>query len=148
MEKRAIAIDKPNFFNYIFPSNTGLNATDRKRVAAAQLDETRILADLHVGYGGAIEQADAMFASNGATYFGAAVNLETNAATHTLKRALSEASDIADFLTSLDTEVTSQGSSDDDGSLSQLPQVTKMKIRTASFCTERSGHFDSCASFA
>ena len=125
MENRAAVIGKPGFFNYIFPSNLGLNATDRARVKAAKLDERRILADLHVGYGGAIEQADSMFASHGAGYKGGAVNLETNAATHTMQRALAEASDIGDFL----------GSSD--------VTAGRMKIRTASFCTERSGHFDS-----
>jgi hypothetical protein len=125
MEKRSLSIGKPNFFNYIFPSNLGLNSTDRARATAAGLDETRILADLHVGYGGAVEQADSMFASNGRGYKGGAVNLETNAATHTMQRALAEASDIGDFLASADVT---------DG---------RMKIRTASFCTERSGHFDS-----
>jgi hypothetical protein len=49
------------------------------------------------------------------------VNLETNAATHTMKRALAEASDINDFLNT---------------------DSPRIKIRTASFCTERSGHFD------
>ena len=88
MEERAVTIGKPGFFNYIFPDNLGLNATDRARAAKAGLDETRILADLHVGYGGAIEQANSMFASNGVDYKGGAVNLETNAATHTMKRAL------------------------------------------------------------
>ena len=132
MEARAAAIGKPNFFNYIFPSNLGLNSTDRARAKAMQLDESRILADLHVGYGGAIEQADAMFKTNSLDhggFQGGAVNLETNAATHTMQRALAEATDIADFLASTDT-VGLQG------------KPPRMKIRTASFCTERSGHFD------
>ena len=125
MEQRAKQIGKPAFFNYIFPSNLGLNATDRARVTAAGLDETRILADWHVGYGGAVEDAASMFATNGVAFKGGAVNLETNAATHTMQRALAEASDIGDFLGSAEVA------------------AGRMKIRTASFCTERSGHFDS-----
>jgi hypothetical protein len=45
-------------------SNLGLNTTDIARAKAAGLDATRLLADLHVGYGGAVEQAEAEFASH------------------------------------------------------------------------------------
>ncbi len=120
MEARAAAIGKPSFFNYIFPSNLGLNATDIARANDAGLDASRLLADLHVGYGGAVEQAQAEFSSH-ADFAEGAVNLETNAATHTMKRALAEASDINDFLNA---------------------DSSRIKIRTASFCTARSGYFD------
>lgn len=121
MEARAVAIGKPDFFNYIFPSNLGLNTTDIARAKAAGLDASRLLADLHVGYGGAVEDGNMEFVSHPGFAEGA-VNLETNAATHTMKRALAEASDINDFLNADDSQ--------------------RIKIRTASFCTERSGHFD------
>ena len=64
MEARSVAISKRSFFNYIFPSNLGLNATDIIRARTAGLDASRLLADLHVGYGGAVEQAQAEFSSH------------------------------------------------------------------------------------
>ena len=50
-----------------------------------------------------------------------AVNCETNAGTHDLRRALREAQDLNQFFSVFEP---------------------RMKARTASFCMERSGHFD------
>ena len=53
-----------------------------------------------------------------------AVNAETNAGTHTMTRAMSEATDINDWFNCAEK------------------QCSRLHFRTASFCDERSGHFD------
>merc|ERR1712019_287391 len=57
------------------------------------------------------------------------VNLETNAGIHTMRRALMEAADLNEFF----NQFIPSTSSDSTG---------RIKARTASFCTERSGHYD------
>ena len=53
-----------------------------------------------------------------------AVNAETNAGIHTMERAMSEATDLNDWMNCWEA------------------QCTRLHFRTASFCNERSGHFD------
>jgi hypothetical protein len=71
MEARALMLGKPNFFQYIFPDNLGPNASDAARANSLGLDTTRMLADLHVGYGGAVEQAAADYAADPSYHQGA-----------------------------------------------------------------------------
>ena len=109
MEARARApgVAAPPLF-YIFPTNNGLNAEEAARAVAAGLPVERIAPDLHVGAGGAVAAARALFANPPAPGFAqGAVNQETNAGTHDLTRALDEAADLIDFFTA-DTATTSR----------------------------------------
>merc|ERR1712139_277954 len=58
-----------------------------------------------------------------------AINCETNAGIHTMKRANQEGGDLIEFFNQFIPSTSS-----DPGS--------RIKARTASFCTERSGHYD------
>ena len=69
----------------MFPENGGLNTADAARalaVGGAGL-AARIMPDLHVGAGGAVEAAEALFANPPTPGFvQGAINCETNAGTH------------------------------------------------------------------
>lgn len=125
MEERSKAVNSPPLY-YMFPQNNGLNAADAQRALSAGVDTSRILADLHVGAGGAVEAAAGMFANpvvNGFMMGG--INAETNAGTHDHTRALQEAADLLDWFTF-------------------SPNVTnRLYGRTASFCTGTGSQFDS-----
>ena len=125
MEERAKAVGAPPL-HYAFPQNSGLRAADAARLAAAAPDVvTRILPDLHVGAGGAVEAAAQLFDQPPVPGFDqGAINAETNAGTHDLRRALDEAADLIDWF-SADTRVTS-----------------RLYARTASFCSGSSNNFD------
>ena len=76
----------------------GLEASDLGTVA--QFDpriDGHMVADIHIGGGGAVEGARSLFASNTSSKMGA-VNAETNAGTHVFSRAMSEAFDLNDCL--------------------------------------------------
>ena len=122
METRAQAVGATDQLHYIFPSNSGLNAADCLKAAELKLG-SRLVTDLHVGAGGALPVADALFATHTKNGLAtdAAVNFETNAGTHTHGRALAEAADLNDFFNAGNTRVLA---------------------RTASFCHGRAGHFD------
>eukprot|EP00854_Cymbomonas_tetramitiformis_P001553 gene1553-2185_t len=121
MEKRAAQLGMPETLYYMFPENGGLNSSDMKRAVAARLPIGHILADIHTGGDGGMTQAEGLFAAS-ADFKQGAVNAETNAGTHHMKRAVLEAADLNNFLNT---------------------KEPRMILRTASFCTERSGHFDS-----
>jgi hypothetical protein len=124
MEAASKAVGSPPL-HYMFPSNGGLGATDAQRAIAAGIDVSRIMPDLHVGAGGAVEAAAGLFANpvvNG--YNTGAINCETNAGTHDHTRALQEAADLLDWFT-YDTNVTN-----------------RLYARTASFCTGTGSQFD------
>jgi hypothetical protein len=110
----------------MYPQNNGPSA----EIAAALLSQapdvvSRILPDLHVGAGGAVESAADLFAHPPVNGFNqGAINAETNAGTHDMKRALDEASDLIDWFT-YDTTVTD-----------------RLYARTASFCSGSSNNFD------
>merc|ERR1719198_1318094 len=57
------------------------------------------------------------------------LNLETNDGHHEMKRALAEAADLNEFF----NQYVPPTSAD---------EIGRIKARTASFCTERSGHYD------
>ena len=62
MEKRAAAIGAPKLF-YAFPDNGGLTSSDAAAAVAAGLPIERLLTDLHVGSGGAVEASAQLFAN-------------------------------------------------------------------------------------
>lgn len=119
MEERAASLGLPHTITYMFPSNGGPNREDATRAEALGLGDM-LVSDLHVGAGGAIPEAQRLFDSN-PSYHQGAVNCETNAGTHNHRRALQEAQDLNQFFN---------------------VYQPRMKARTASFCMERSGHFD------
>ena len=75
------------------------------------------------GGGGGVPLAQAMFEKY-PNYTMGAVNAETNAGIHTMSRAMMEANDLNAWFNCAD------------------PWCTRLHFRTASFCTERSGHYD------
>lgn len=62
MEARVAAVGAPPF-HYMFPQNGNLNAADAARAMALGLPLSRLLPDLHVGAGGAVQEAAALFAA-------------------------------------------------------------------------------------
>ena len=122
MEARAATLGLNGTLTYIFPDNGGLRGKDIDAAKALGID-AQIAADIHVGAGGGLDQAAGLFASR-TDFHQSAVNLETNVGTHTHARALQEAADLNAFF-------------------SAPPAMQKrVLVRTASFCTERSGHYD------
>lgn len=89
---------------------------------AAGIQPEHVAPDVHIGAGGAIQVAEADFAAI-PTFHQSAVNAETNAGTHDMSRALGEASDLIEW--------------------QNMPAdlASRLLFRTASFCSERSGHF-------
>jgi len=126
MEARAQAVGAPPL-HYMFPQNGGLNAKDAATILANNPSvPPRILADLHVGAGGAVESAASYFNNPPVPGFNTgAINAETNAGTHDMTRALNEAADLIDWFT-YDTTVTN-----------------RLYARTASFCSGTSAQYDS-----
>jgi hypothetical protein len=65
MEAKARTLGIGNTIHYMFPQNGFLNDTDLAKAAklSPRVDELMV-ADLHVGAGGAVEQATALFAKH------------------------------------------------------------------------------------
>jgi hypothetical protein len=126
MEARSKEVGSPPLF-YMFPENGGVNAADAAALLAAVPDAVpRILPDLHVGAGGAVEEARDLFAHPPVPDFNqGAINAETNAGTHDLKRALDEAADLIEWVNA------------------DAPTASRLYARTASFCSGTSNNFDS-----
>ena len=123
MEERAISLGMPNYFVYLDPDQGGwLKPADAAVISSLGLG-ANVAEDFHVGGGGAVEGAKGLFDKYPDQDMGAC-NAETNAGTHTMSRALSEADDILDWLSC------------------SAPWCKRLWFRTASFCTERCGHYD------
>mmetsp|Transcript_6041 Transcript_6041/g.16963 ORF Transcript_6041/g.16963 Transcript_6041/m.16963 type:complete len:318 (+) Transcript_6041:130-1083(+) len=124
MEEKAEELGLGGKLNYLWPGGPGfLNAADFAKAAALRAPAPhQLIVDLHVGGGGAIDIARGVFAAHANFTVGVA-NLETNAETHHLGRALDEAGDLNAWF-------------------SEVQLVGRLPLRTASFCMERSGHFD------
>lgn len=122
MEARAAALGMNGTLRYIFPDNGGLRGTDVEAAKKLGID-AQIAADIHVGAGGGVGVAEALLRAR-TDFHQSAVNFETNAGTHTHQRALQEASDLNAFFAA-PAEIQ-----------------RRLLVRTASFCMERSGHFD------
>jgi hypothetical protein len=112
----------------MFPQNGFLNDSDLAKAAklTPRIDELMV-ADLHVGGGGAVEQARALFAKHPDFKMGA-VNAETNAGTHTFDRAMSEASDLNDWF---------------NAGIVSADAANRLHFRAASFCMGDATDFDS-----
>ena len=124
MEARAKAVGAPPLF-YMYPQNGGVDAQQAQALLDAGVDPARILPDLHVGAGGAVDEAAGLFNNPPVPGFTqGAINAETNAGTHDLQRALDEAADLIAWWTA-DTKVSS-----------------RLYARTASFCSGTSNNFD------
>ena len=124
MEERATQLGKPKFFYYMSPNNANwLNASQSAEVEALGLGD-HVVSDMHVGAGGGVERATQLFSKFPTMTMGA-VNAETNDGSHTMTRAAKEAEDLNAWF---NAGATSVGK--------------RLKFRTASFCNERSGHFD------
>lgn len=80
----------------------------------------RLVSDIHVGAGGALAVARQLFAAH-PQWTQAAANAETNGNAHDMRRALLEAADLNEWFAAAHPRVL---------------------FRTASFCSERSGHLD------
>ena len=91
---------------------------------------SRVAADLHVGAGGGIAVAKRLLNDTATRNlsFGVA-NLETNDGTHTMLRAAKEAADLNSWLNCHQVDGTGEF-------------CERLLLRTASFCSGRSGHFD------
>lgn len=123
MEERAAKIGKPKFFYYMSPNNAKwLTPTEAAEVEALGLGD-HVVSDMHVGAGGGVGVAENMFKQWPGKTMGA-VNAETNDGTHTMLRAVKEAADLNSWFDCSEA------------------WCTRLKFRTASFCNERSGHFD------
>ena len=135
MEERAKAVGKPNFFHYIGPFNNDgdgglwLNASQASEVEGFGMG-SRVAADLHVGAGGGIAVAKRLLNDTATRNlsFGVA-NLETNDGTHTMLRAAKEAADLNSWQNCHQVDGTGEF-------------CERLLLRTASFCSGRSGHFD------
>ena len=124
MEEKAVQLGMGGELKYMFPNNGKfLNDADlaKAKALSPRLD-AQMLSDEHVGGGGGVEEARGIFDKFGDFKLGA-VNAETNAGIHTVKRAMMEAVDLMDWFNAADI-------------------ADRLVFRTASFCTERSGHYD------
>ena len=112
----------------MFPQNNFLRPADIAKASklSPRIDELMV-ADLHVGGGGAVEQATALFAKTPDFKMGA-VNAETNAGTHTFDRAMSEASDLNDWF---------------NAGIVSADAANRLHFRAASFCMGDATDFDS-----
>jgi len=121
METKAKSLGKTLY--YMFPTNEGVNSSDASKAQSLGLPIDRLMPDIHVGGGGAVETAIADF--NALPNFPqSAINCETNAGTHTQSRAMQESLDLMDWFNTI------------------APIEPRLRGRAASFCMERSGHYD------
>lgn len=111
---------------YIYPNNNGIPARDAAAAIELNLPIERLMTDLHVdGSMGAVGEGEQLFLNPPVPNFNqGAVNLEINAGTHDMQRALDEASDLIDWFNA-DTNVTD-----------------RMPLRTSSFCAQAQTQFD------
>jgi len=122
MEARRAAVNAPPLF-YMYPTNSGVSASVAQQIINAGLPVQSILPDCHVGGGGGISCAESDF-NNLPNFDQSFINCETNAAISSQLRAIQESSDLQTWFNVRE------------------PVLHRLRARTASFCTERSGHYD------
>ena len=132
MEARyaSLGLPQPSPLYYLYPEN-GLQGGDVEALQGAGFPADKVMADVHVGWGGGLAGIEASFAS-ARNYSVAGINCETNGMTHGIGRALAEALDLIAFESA------------------PCAIYARVKARMVSFCSERSGHFsryDQGASF-
>jgi hypothetical protein len=125
MEARRKAIGAPEI-HYMYPTNGGVSAATAAALTAAGVVAADIMPDCHVGGGGGISCATDDFNAN-PTFNQSFINCETNAAISNMERALQESSDLQVWF---------------NFGANPGEDPTRLIARTASFCTERSGHYD------
>ena len=118
VEARRRAIPGAPAWTFMYPENTGPNASTMAAIVASGMDPRRVAADCHVGASGGVACAQASVPWQ---FNGSGINCETNAVTSHLQRGVEEAADLITWFT-------------------QPPAVSDRLIaRTASFCIQRSG---------
>lgn len=133
MEAKAVELGIGKTLHYLFPSNNFLNDADIQKAAALQprLD-SQLLADLHIGDGGAVAVARTLFSSKNISQAGLEIgagNAETNDNMHTFVRAMTEAADLNSWF---NAEIAAVAGAN----------KRRLHFRTASFCTASSNGFD------
>ena len=125
MEARRNAVGAPPL-QYLYPTNGGVSKATASALVAAGVDPAAIAPDCHVGGGGGIGCAKGDFSAN-PDFNQSFINCETNAAISTMDRALQESADLQEWF-----------------NFGAAPgeQPERLIARTASFCAERSGHYD------
>lgn len=123
MEARASSLGRAGELRWMYPTNDGVSQATAGALVAAGIAPNRVMPDIHIGAGGALDVAEADFARL-PDFAQSAINCETNAGTHDMGRALGEAADLLAWFSVLP------------------PFSDRLVARTASFCTERSGNFD------
>lgn len=128
MEKRAKALGgRVPPLRYMFPKRTGIPPKEMSAALKAGLDPSRILTDVHVGAGGGVAAAEALLARVPVAGFDqGVVNLETNAGTHDLQRALDEATDLLAWI----------------HAQANASLARRLYGRAASFCSGGASQFD------
>ena len=109
---------------YMYPTNDGVSAAQAAALSALPgFDVARIAPDCHVGGGGGVGCAVGDF-ERMPDFMQSAINVETNAAISDLNRMVMEASDLQAWFNVSDS------------------LQKRLRARAASFCLERSGHYD------
>jgi alpha-L-arabinofuranosidase len=115
--RRALIPGAPEW-TFLYPENSGPNASTMAAIVAAGIDPRRVTADCHVGASGGVACAERSVPWQ---FGGSGINCETNAVTSHLQRGVEEAADLITWF-------------------SQPANVSARLIaRTASFCIQRSG---------
>ena len=122
IEARRAAVGAPELF-YMYPTNGGVSAAVAAQLTAIPLSARHVAPDCHVGGGGGVSCALDDF-NRLPDFQQSAINCETNAAISDMNRAIMEAADLQAWF-----------------NVSAALQE-RLLARTASFCGERSGHFD------
>ena len=109
---------------FMYPTNGGVSEAQAAALSALPgFDVARIAPDCHVGGGGGVACALGDFAAM-PDFLQSAINVETNAAISDANRMIMEASDLQEWL---NVDAATQ---------------KRLRARAASFCLERSGHYD------
>lgn len=109
---------------FMYPTNGGVSAAQAAALSALPgFDVARVAPDCHVGGGGGVDCAKGDFAAMPG-FLQSAINVETNAAISDANRMIMEASDLQAWF-----------------NVSAALQA-RLRARAASFCLERSGHYD------
>ena len=129
IEARRKTIPGAPEWNFMYPENSGPNATTMAAIIASGINPRRVTADCHVGASGGVSCAEKSVPWQ---FNGSGINCETNAVTSHLQRGVEEAADLITWF-------------------SQPANVSSRLIaRTASFCIQRSGQmrdiWGACAS--
>eukprot|EP01050_Picozoa_sp_SAG11_P006240 SAG11_NODE_477_length_9118_cov_3.513582_2_plen_361_part_00 len=123
MEARATKLGLARTMFYLNPGNGRWLQPD----AAAKIESLGIgdhaAMSQHVGAGGAVNQAQGIFAAH-SNYTMGSLNTETNGGSHGMQRALEAAVDLTSWFNCAEQ------------------WCTRLHFRAESFCTGRSGHFD------